>query len=564
MLIVGIILTIIARLFSLQIPRMIGNSLTEVELFLSNSNDTTDNIQRVLLINILIILAAALLSGLFTFWMRQCIINVSRYIEFDLKNEIFSHYLRLTQRFFKNNRTGDLMNRVSEDVSKVRMYFGPALMYSINTITLFVVIIAYMFSIATELSFYTIIPFPILSILIYKLSRRINIKSTKVQEMLSKMSTFTQESFNGIRVIKSYRIQERMGKSFDVMTHQNYKRSMDLAKIQAWFFPLMILLIGCSNLIVIFIGGKKYIDGTIDIGILAEFIIYVNMLTWPVALVGWITSIVQQSEASQERINQFLKEVPEIQNGTEKLKTQAPNIRFQNVSVTYPETQVKALENISIDILHGQTIGIVGKIGSGKTTLLNLIPRLYDPNTGMIKMNHIDIKKLNFENLRNFIGYVPQQSFLFSETIEDNIRFGKNNASFDEIEQAAKNALVHHNIIGFKNGYKTLLGERGVTLSGGQMQRISIARALLKNPEILLLDDCLSAVDSETEEVILANLRKLRKNKTTIIVSHRITTVEDADFILVLDKGKILESGNHHKLLDNEGYYHDLYQKQNS
>ncbi len=564
MLIVGVILTVIARLFSLQVPRMIGDSMTEVELYLSNSKETTDTIQQVLLINILIILVAALLSGLFTFWMRQCIINVSRYIEFDLKNEVFSHYLRLTQRFFKNNRTGDLMNRVSEDVSKVRMYFGPALMYSINTITLFIVIIIYMFSIAPQLSAYTIIPFPILSILIYQLSKRINTKSTRVQEMLSKMSTFTQESFNGISVIKSYRIQQRMEKSFDVMTYQNYEKSLDLAKVQAWFFPLMILLIGCSNLIVIFIGGRKYIDGTIDIGILAEFIIYVNMLTWPVALVGWITSIVQQSEASQERINQFLKEVPEIKNGVKNLILKKPSIRFQNVSVIYPETKVKALDNIFLDIPYGQTLGVIGKIGSGKTTFLNLIPRLYDPNSGIVELNNIDVKKLNLTNLRNLIGYVPQQSFLFSETIEDNLRFGKNDASFKEMIKATKNARVHHNIIDFKDGYKTLLGERGVTLSGGQIQRISIARALLKNPKILLLDDSLSAVDSETEKIVLSNLKRLRENKTTIIVSHRISTVQEADSIIVLNQGKILESGNHQQLLANSPYYHELYLKQNS
>ncbi|MCY4266745.1 MAG: ABC transporter ATP-binding protein [Flavobacteriaceae bacterium] len=564
MLMVGIILTIVARVFSLQVPRMVGNSLTQVELYLTNSKDATGNIQQILLINILIILAAALLSGLFTFWMRQCIINVSRYIEFDLKNEIFSHYLRLTQRFFKNNRTGDLMNRVSEDVSKVRMYFGPALMYSINTITLFVVIIAYMFSVAPQLSAYTIIPFPILSILIYKLSRRINIKSTRVQEMLSKMSTFSQESFNGISVIKSYRIEKRMEKSFDIMTRLNYQKSMDLAKIQAWFFPLMILLIGCSNLIVIFIGGKKYIDGSIDIGILAEFIIYVNMLTWPVALVGWITSIVQQSEASQQRINEFLKESPEIQNGVENLKAQTPDIKFHQVSVRYPETQVKALNLVSLEIPYGQTIGIIGKVGSGKTTLLNLIPRLYDSDKGLIKIDQINIKEFDLKSLRNAIGYVPQQSFLFSETIEDNIRFGKNEATFNEIQQAATNASVHHNIIAFKNGYKTLLGERGVTLSGGQVQRISIARALLKNPKILLLDDCLSAVDSETEKTILNNLRELRKNKTTIIVSHRISSIEDADVIVVLEKGNIIEYGNHQQLFSDKKYYYELYRKQNS
>ncbi|MCY4560889.1 MAG: ABC transporter ATP-binding protein [Flavobacteriaceae bacterium] len=564
MLIIGVVFTVAARIFSLQVPRLIGDSLAKVEQHLTHSSNISEGIEKTLLVNILVIVGVALISGFFTFLMRQTIINVSRGIEFDLKNEIFNHYTKLTQRFFKNNKTGDLMNRISEDVSKVRMYFGPALMYSINTITLFAVIIIYMFSIAPVLSAYTILPFPVLSIIIYKLSRRINIRSAEVQGMLSKLSAFTQEAFNGISVIKSYSIQSRLSKRFNTLTEQNYQKSLDLAKIQAWFFPLMILLIGFSNLIVIFIGGKKYIEGSIDIGILAEFIIYVNMLTWPVALVGWITSIVQQAEASQERINDFLKEDPEIKDGVIAPKIDRYQITFDNVSIIYPETRVKALDEISFSIDHGQTLGILGKIGSGKTSILNLICRFYDPDTGTIAIGDQPIKDMTLENLRGLIGYVPQQSFLFSDTIRNNIRFGDKDASNEKIVWAAQNAMVHDNIQEFADGYNTLLGERGVNLSGGQVQRISIARALVKNPKILLLDDCLSAVDSSTEEAIMKNLKKFRVNRTTVIVSHRVSALEGADQIIVLQLGRVIESGNHSQLLSSEGYYHGLYKKQNS
>ena len=564
MLIIGVVFTVAARIFSLQVPRLIGDSLAKVEQHLTHSSNISEGIEKTLLVNILVIVGVALISGFFTFLMRQTIINVSRGIEFDLKNEIFNHYTKLTQRFFKNNKTGDLMNRISEDVSKVRMYFGPALMYSINTITLFAVIIIYMFSIAPVLSAYTILPFPVLSIIIYKLSRRINIRSAEVQGMLSKLSAFTQEAFNGISVIKSYSIQSRLSKRFNTLTEQNYQKSLDLAKIQAWFFPLMILLIGFSNLIVIFIGGEKYIEGSIDIGILAEFIIYVNMLTWPVALVGWITSIVQQAEASQERINDFLKEDPEIKDGVIAPKIDRYQITFDNVSIIYPETRVKALDEISFSIDHGQTLGILGKIGSGKTSILNLICRFYDPDTGIIAIGDQPIKDMTLENLRGLIGYVPQQSFLFSDTIRNNIRFGDKDASNEKIVWAAQNAMVHDNIQEFADGYNTLLGERGVNLSGGQVQRISIARALVKNPKILLLDDCLSAVDSSTEEAIMKNLKKFRVNRTTVIVSHRVSALEGADQIIVLQLGRVIESGNHSQLLSSEGYYHGLYKKQNS
>ncbi len=561
-LLLGLLITIVARIFSLFAPRLIGNSLTAVEQYLQQTDGDVEQIRNILWVNILIIIGTTLVSGFLTFWMRQTIINVSRYIEFDLKNEIFWHYQRLTQRFYKNNRTGDLMNRISEDVGKVRMYVGPAFMYSVNTISLFVIVISYMISIAPELTLYTILPLPILSVTIYKLSRIINIKSTLVQEMLSKMSSFAQESFSGIAVIKSYNLQPKMNSNFDTLASQSYKKNMALVKVQAWFFPLMILLIGCSNLIVIYVGGNQYINSEIEIGVLAEFIIYVNMLTWPVAVVGWITSIVQQAEASQKRINDFLIEQPEIVDGPGVLQKVEGNLSFKNVSLCYPETEIQALNNINLEISKGTTIGVIGNIGSGKSTFLDLISRLYDPSEGKIELDGKDLKEYRLEELRSFIGYVPQNAFLFSESIEDNIRFGAVNAKEDEIIEATKKAAVHKNIIEFKEGYKTLLGERGVTLSGGQIQRVSIARVLIKDPTILLLDDCLSAVDTDTEEEILKHLKSVSKDKTTLIVSHRISSIKHADQIIVFENGKIVQQGKHVDLIGVKGYYKELSEKQ--
>lgn len=563
-LLLGLLITIIARVFSLFAPRLIGNSLTAVEKFLQNPDGNLEQIQNVLLINILIIIGTTLASGFLTFWMRQTIINVSRYIEFDLKNEIFWHYQKLTQRFYKNNRTGDLMNRISEDVGKVRMYVGPAFMYSVNTISLFVIVISYMISIAPELTLYTILPLPILSFTIYKLSRIINIKSTLVQEMLSKMSSFSQEGFSGIAVIKSYNLESKINANFNDLATESYEKNMSLVRVQAWFFPLMILLIGCSNLIVIYVGGNHYINGEIEIGVLAEFIIYVNMLTWPVAVVGWITSIVQQAEASQKRINAFLKEQPEIEDGIGLQGKIEGNLKFKNVTLRYPETNIQALNNISIDIPKGTTVGVIGNIGSGKTTFLDLISRLYDPSKGTIELDGNDLKKYRLEELRSAIGYVPQNAFLFSESIEDNIRFGAIEAKEEDIIKATKKAAVHQNITEFKEGYKTLLGERGVTLSGGQIQRVSIARVFIKDPKILLLDDCLSAVDTDTEEEILKHLKSVSKDKTTIIVSHRISSIKHADKIIVFENGQIVQQGKHIDLVGVEGYYQELYEKQQS
>ena len=559
----GFLITIIARIFSLFAPRLIGNSLSSVEQYLQSGNENTTDIKQILLINILIIVGTTLVSGFFTFLMRQTIINVSRYIEFDLKNEVFWHYQRLTQRFYKNNRTGDLMNRISEDVGKVRMYVGPAFMYSINTVTLFIIVISYMISIAPELTLYTLLPLPILSVTIYKLSRIINQKSILVQEMLSKMSSFAQESFSGIAVIKSYNLQKQSILGFSNLASESYDKNMDLVKVQAWFFPLMVLLIGCSNLIVIYVGGNQYINGEIEIGVLAEFIIYVNMLTWPVAVVGWITSIVQQAEASQKRINVFLKEQPEIESGKGvNISAIQGSLEFKKVSLSYHETGITAIDNISLRIPAGSTLGIIGNIGSGKSTLLDLILRLYDPTSGSITLDGHNLKDFTLTELRSAIGYVPQNAFLFSESIEDNIRFGSPKASIEEIQKMAKNAAVHNNIVKFKEGYKTLLGERGVTLSGGQIQRVSIARALIKDPQVLLLDDCLSAVDTDTEEEILKNLKSLTKDKTTLIVSHRISSLKHADQIIVFENGKIVQQGRHLDLIEVEGYYKELFEIQ--
>lgn len=558
----GILITIISRVFSLFAPRLIGDSLTAVENYLVDHQADLVALKSLLLNNILIIIGATLLSGFFTFLMRQTIINVSRYIEFDLKNEIFFHYQRLTQRFYKNNRTGDLMSRISEDVSKVRMYVGPAIMYSINTVTLFVCVITLMLSIAPKLSVYTLIPLPLLSLTIYKLSRVINVRSTVVQEMLSKLSSFTQETFSGISVIKSYDLEGNTHKKFDTLALEAKEKNMNLAKVQAWFFPLMILLIGISNLIVIFIGGQQYIDDEIEIGVLAEFIIYINMLTWPVAVVGWVTSVVQQAEASQKRINAFLNEPIEIEDGKGVEIAVKGKITLEDVTLVYPETKIKALDRVSLKLESGKSIGIIGKVGSGKSSILQLINRLYNPNSGKILLDGHDIRDFKLEELRSHIGNVPQNAFLFSESIEDNIRLGKRDASEEEIIEASKKAAIHKSIKKFKQGYQTLLGERGLTLSGGQIQRVSIARALIKNPKILLFDDCLSAVDTDTEEKILKNLKEFSKDKTTIIVSHRISSVKDTDHIIVLDQGKIIEQGKHQKLIDLKGFYFDLFNKQ--
>ncbi len=562
-LILGLIITIIARLFALLTPKFIGDTIDVVEKYLNKDITNIEIVKSQLLTNILLIIGSTLLAALFTFLMRQTFIVVSRNIEFDLKNKIFQHYQKLSLNFYKQNRTGDLMNRISEDVSKVRMYVGPALMYSVTTLTLFIVVISYMLYKAPVLTLYAIAPLPILSVAIYKLSTAIHKKSTAVQQFLSKLTTFSQESFTGITVIKAYGIEPQLTNEFETLAETGKKKNLDLARVQALFFPMMILLIGMSNILVLYIGGNQFISGEIkEMGTIVSFLIYVNMLTWPVAVVGWVTSMIQQAEASQKRINEFLKVKPEIINTVKKQTPITGNITFNQVTFTYPDTNITALKNISFSVNKGETTAIIGNTGSGKSTILELIGRLYDINSGELLIDNTPIKNLNLHNLRDNLGYVPQDAFLFSDTIANNIKFGKPNASEEELIEAAKKAVVHKNIIGFKKGYNTILGERGITLSGGQKQRLSIARAIIKNPKILLLDDCLSAVDTQTEEKILRHLTSVTKNKTTLIVSHRISTVKNADKIIVLKKGEIIQQGTHNELINQEGYYKKLYTKQ--
>ena len=562
-LLAGLLITIVSRIFSLVTPRLVGDSITSIENYISNNSMIVEDLRETLLINITIIIGASLIAGFFTFLMRQTIINVSRYIEFDLKNEIFSHYQTLDQDFYKKNRTGDLMNRISEDVSRTRMYFGPVLMYGTNAVVLFIVIIPYMFTIEPNLTLYTLIPLPLLSIIIYKISNIINIKSTKVQESLSNLSSHSQQSFSGISILKSFNIQKIIYDQFDKLSYLSFKNNLSLAKVQAWFFPLIIFLIGLSNLIVIYIGGNLYINGIKEIGVVAEFLIYVNMLTLPVTLVGWVTATIKQAEASQKRINEFLNEESGIKDGVKRFNIdEVFNIEFKNVDFTYKKTGIKIFESFNLKINKGEKLGIIGNVGSGKTTLLDLISRIYDPDKGIVVFNDNDIKDYKTEDIRSKISYVPQNNFLFSDSIEKNIAFGNINASRHDVIEASKRSEIHNEIENFKNGYQTVLGERGVTLSGGQVQRVSISRAFLKDASIFLFDDCFSSLDSDTEEKLISNLDKYFKEKTVIISTHRLSCLRYADRIIVLEYGKIIQEGNHSKLIQTEGYYKDLYYKQ--
>ena len=558
--ILGILITICSKIFALFTPQLVGKSITLITNQVINPVES-EVFRNQISIYILYIIGVA--TGLFTFLMRQTIINVSRYVEFDLKNEIYNHYQQLSIAFYKRNRTGDLMSRISEDVSKVRMYIGPAVMYTINTLTLFVVALVYMYNQSPSLTIYTILPLPFLSISIYFLSKLIHKQSTIVQTHLSTLSSSSQEFFSGIWITKSFALETQTEHKFSDLANSQREKRLNLSKIQAFFHPLMLLLIGISNLIVIYIGGKQYMNGQIEnLGTIAEFIIYVNMLTWPVASIGWVTSLIQEAEASQKRINEFLKQIPSITN-TNELKTEIEgSISFKNVHFTYEDTKIDALKGITFEVKKGETLAIIGNTGSGKSTILDLIGRLYEVDKGTIYIDGKEIKSLNLNSLRSNIGFVPQDPFLFSDSLRNNIKFGQNKASDNNIIEASKLAVVHDNIINFKNGYDTILGERGITLSGGQKQRVSIARAFIKNPKILLLDDCLSAVDTETEEQILSNIDKITSGKTTIIVSHRISSAKNADNIVVLKDGVITQQGSHKELIIKEGYYKELYQNQ--
>ncbi len=574
-LLLGVFFIICANWFNLYPAQIFRNSIdTVVETintyqYIKGStlqSEVYDNLAKALLIFAILLLAVALIKGVFTFFMRYTIIMVSRFIEFDLKNEIYNHYQNLDTSFYKENKTGDIMNRIGDDVSKVRMYLGPSIMYLINLVVLFALVITTMVNINAELSLYILLPLPVLSVTIYYVSRLINIKSERVQKQLSKLFSLSQETFAGIRVIKAYNKSNSTIKNFN-QEAKNYRSiAMSLVTTESLFYPVILFLPVLSTLITIYVGGLEVIKGTISYGNIGEFVIYINLLTWPVASLGWVTSLIQRAVASQKRINEFLLTQPKIQNHTQEPINIKGSIEFKNVQFTYPESGVQALKNISFKVQPGEKLAIVGKTGSGKSTIVQLLNRLYDNSSGEILIDNCPIQNINLNDLRSQTGCVPQDVFLFSDTVGNNISFGTfgNNgkSNQEDIKWAAKQAVVHETIKQFTEGYDTVVGERGVTLSGGQKQRVSIARAILKNPKILIFDDCLSAVDTETEEKILKNLTQLMTNKTTIIVSHRISSIQDADHIIMVENGKIIEEGKHEELIQLKGAYNSLYEKQ--
>jgi ATP-binding cassette subfamily B multidrug efflux pump len=574
-LLLGFLFIIISNIFGVFPPHIIKEAFNLADAQLNGTTYNTDSFlssffdglsfTNVIFLFGVIVLCLAVMKGLFTFFMRQTIIVMSRLIEFDLKNEIYDHYQKLDSTFYKENNTGDIMNRISEDVGKVRMYVGPSIMYSLNLIILFALVVPIMFSINTKLAIYSLIPLPILSVIIYLVSNLINKQSERVQAKLSDITTLSQETYSGIRILKTY-VKEKFFSSKLNSENEAYRTySMDLVKTNSFFFPVMMLLIGLSTIFTIYIGGQEYIAGNLDgKGTILEFVIYVNMLTWPVTAIGWVTSIVQRAAASQTRINEFLSTQPKVKNtSNEKLELEG-KIVFKEVSFTYPESGIKALKNISFEIEKGKTLAIIGRTGAGKSSIINLLFRNYDVDSGEILIDNKNIKTINLNDLRESTGLVPQDVFLFSDTIENNIAFGYKNGLPDKliIDNAAKNAAIYDSIMELPEKFKTRIGERGVTLSGGQKQRVSIARAIIKEPKILIFDDCLSAVDTETEDVILTNLSKIMKDRTSIIISHRISSVKNADTVLVLDEGEIIEQGTHESLIEAKGSYFKTYQKQ--
>ncbi len=571
---IGILFIVASNIFAIYPAQIIRETFNLVEAklthkemvsssFIGNLFDSLSFGKAILAFGAVVFILA-LIKGVFVFFTRQTIIIMSRLIEFDLKNEIFNHFQKLDTSFYKERNTGDIMNRISEDVSQVRMYLGPGIMYTFNLIMLFALVFPVMLSINVKLTLYSLTPLPILSVIIYFISSRINKQSARVQSKLSDITTLSQETYSGIRIIKSF-VKEKLfiEKLFDenVEYHQN---SMNLVRTNAVFFPIMMLLIGLSTIFTIYVGGLEYMKGNITMGNILEFVFYINMLTWPVTAIGWVTSIVQRAAASQTRINEFLNTESKIINPTEKSFDIKGKIEFKNVSFTYPESGIEALKNISFEVNPGETLAIVGRTGSGKSTITNLLLRRYDTNQGTILIDNNDIKLINLNELRESVGYVPQEVFLFSDTIENNIAFGSKNGlpELSVIIEAAKNAAIYNSIIEFPDAFKTKIGERGVTLSGGQKQRISIARAIIKDPKILIFDDCLSAVDTETEDIILGNLEQIMKNKTSLIVSHRVSSVKNADKILVIENGAIIETGTHQSLMKLGKNYFTMYQNQ--
>ena len=570
-LLIGTLFVVASNLFRVLQPRVIREALDlvveNVEFYQLYEGFEQQSQLFSILGNILLffgglVLVLALIMGVFMYFMRQTIIVMSRLIEYDMRNEIFSHYEKLTQSFYKRNNTGDMMARISEDVNHVRMYLGPAIMYGINLVSLFVLVISSMLSVSPMMTMYVLIPLPILSLSIYFVSNLINKQSTEIQGQLSVLSGTTQEVYSGIRVVKSYVQETPMGRFFAKQSNAYKDKAMGLAKIEAFFHPLMLLLIGASTLIVIYVGGLQAIQGNITAGNIAEFIIYVGMMTWPVMAIGWVASIIQRASASQKRINEFLNEKPDIISRTKDIYDLEGKIEFKNVTFVYPDTGIKAIDNISFELKAGEKMAIVGKTGSGKTTIADLLIRMYDVTSGEILIDNKNIETHSLAAIRQNTGYVPQDVFLFSDTISENVRFGKPKASQEEVENYTKYASIYNEVLELKEGFDTLVGERGVTLSGGQKQRISIARALIKQPDILLLDDCLSAVDTDTEQRILNYLDNELKNKTAIIITHRIYSLLEFDKIIVLEDGGISEIGTHAELMENQGFYFDMYEKQ--
>jgi ATP-binding cassette subfamily B multidrug efflux pump len=572
-LLLGILFVAASNLFAIFPAQMVREAIDLIKLNLTqitngneqNASVLKESLSKSVLYFTFLVILFAVARGVFMYLMRQTIIVMSRLVEYDLKNEIFAHYQSLDQTFYRRNRIGDLMARISEDVSRVRMYVGPAVMYAINLVVTIVLVLGVMFSVNERLTWLVIMPLPILSYAIFKINNLINVKSDAIQTQLSALTSFVQEAFSGIRVIKSFAAEGASENSFEAETELYRHKQMDLAKVDAFFFPLMVFLTGLSSIITIYIGGLEVIAGRASMGNIAEFVIYVNLLTWPVTSLGYTSSLIQRAAASQARINEFLQTKPEMDFPKQEQVSFNHSIQFNNISYTYSGKNFPALNQISFEIKKGSTLAILGTTGSGKTTLIQLLLRLFDPTEGNIFIDGQNLKQIDLSKWKNKIGYVPQDVFLFSDTIENNIAFGSNplhKMNQEEVKQAAINASLHQNIIDFPEAYQTRVGERGITLSGGQKQRVAIARAFIKNPELLVLDDCLSALDTKTESDILKHLQSIKINKTTLIVSHRVSSVKDADQILVLDQGKIIEKGTHEELLELNGSYCEIYNKQ--
>lgn len=574
LLLLGFVFVIISNIFGIYPPKIVRSAIDLVtDLIKVNSLHSGFDVETgiggmiaasLLLFGILVVVAA-LLRGLFLFLTRQTLIVMSRKVEYDVRNRIYDHYQNLTLTFFRQNATGDLMARITEDVNRVRMYLGPGIMYTINTLSLAIIVISTMISVNPELTLYTILPLPILSFLVYKVESVVLRRSDRIQQQLSKLTSFTQEIYSGIRVTKAYVREKEFSDKFGEESEEYKQRAMDLVKVNSFFFPTVMLLIGLSTALTVWIGSEKVIEGSVSIGNIAEFVIYVNMLTWPIISIGWVTTLIQRAAASQERLNKLLAQVPEFSFPETSEKIRQARIKFENVSYKYPFTGIQALENISFELQPGQKLGVLGPTGSGKSTLCNVLPRLLDVDAGTIEIDGRDIRSYSRENLRNEIGYAPQDVFLFSETVKENIAFGMPGASQEQIEVAAKKSGVYENIVDFPEQFDTMVGERGVTLSGGQKQRIALARAWIRDPKLLILDDSLSAVDTKTEEMILQNLKAARQQNpdmSIIMVSHRVSTIQDSDLIIVIEDGKITQQGTHAELVQQAGYYADINRKQ--